>query len=96
MKIITKTLAATLAAGAMLLSGVSAAQATSVSREGGSWNYGVTGKYTYSNYHHSTRTHKATACGSGCAYAGWTSPGAWANAQAISALGGNTAFYDVK
>lgn len=38
----------------------------------------------------------ATACGANCDYASWTSPGYWANARAISAIGGNTAYYDVK
>lgn len=91
---ITKALAATIVGGSLALGGVTTAQAVSV--EGGTWNYGVTGKYTYSDYQHNTRTHKATACGTGCAYAAWTSPGVWAKAQAISAIGGNTAFYDVK
>jgi lactococcin 972 family bacteriocin len=94
MKILTKALAATVVAGALLVGGTTAAQAVSV--EGGTWNYGVTGKYTYSDYYHAKRTHKATACGANCDYASWTSPGYWANARAISAIGGNTAYYDVK
>ncbi|MGH1525562.1 lactococcin 972 family bacteriocin [Leifsonia sp. L25] len=96
MEIWTKAVASTAVAGALLVGGATAAQATSVSVEGGTWNYGVTGKYTYSDYLHKSRTHKSTACGAGCAYASWTSPGAWSKAQAISAIGGNTAYYDVK
>lgn len=96
MKIWTKALATTAVAGALLVGGVTAAQATTVSAEGGTWDYGVSGKYTYSNYQHNSRTHKSTACGTGCAYAGWANPRVMAKAQAVSAIGGNTAFYDVK
>ncbi|WP_185276373.1 lactococcin 972 family bacteriocin [Leifsonia shinshuensis] len=94
MKILMKALATVAVTGGLLAGGATAAQAVSV--EGGTWNYGVTGKYTYSNYQHNSRDHKATACGSGCDYAGWKTPRVEARAQAISAIGGNTAFYDVR
>ena len=96
MKILTKALATTAVAGALIAGGATTAQATTVSVEGGTWDYGLTGKYTYSNYQHNSRDHKATACGAGCDYAGWAKPRVAAKAQAISAIGGNTAFYDVK
>ncbi|MGK9147496.1 lactococcin 972 family bacteriocin [Plantibacter flavus] len=81
---------------AVLVLGGGAAAHAVTPPEGGSWNYGVSGLYTYSNYLHDARVHKATACGAGCATTGWVSPGTWANARTASALGGNTAYYDVR
>lgn len=95
MRKLTKIIATAAATAALLTVGVTAASAVTPP-EGGTWNYGVTGKYTYSNYLHNTRTHKATAVGATTAVTAWTSPGVWANAQALSAVGGNKAYYDVK
>ena len=94
MKKFIKVIATAGTTAALLTVGVTAANA--VSAEGGTWNYGVTGKYIYSNYLHNSRTHKATAVGATTAITAWTSPGIWANAQAISAIAGNKAYYDVK
>jgi lactococcin 972 family bacteriocin len=95
MKSLARAFATTAVVAGLLVVGTTSAQAATPP-EGGTWNYGVTGKYTYSNYHHSSRIHKATACGVGCVTSGWIAPNYWASAQAISALGGNTAYYDVK
>jgi lactococcin 972 family bacteriocin len=94
MKNATKALAAAAATISLFFAG-NAAQAVTPP-EGGTWNYGVTGKYTYSNYLHNSREHKATACGVGCDYSGWVQPTKPANAQTICAPGGNTAFYNVR
>lgn len=93
---LARMLAITATTAALLTVGTTAAQAASESREGGTWNYGVTGKYTYSDYFHKSRTHKSTAVGVNTVVAPWTSPGVWSKAQAICALGGNKAYYDVK
>lgn len=94
MKSLTKALAIATTAAALLTVGATAAQA--VSAEGGTWNYGVTGKYTYSDYLHGSRVHKSTAVGANTVITPWTSAGVWSKAQAISAIGGNKAYYDLK
>ena len=98
MRTLAKVLATAATTAALLTVGVTAAQAgtTTAYPEGGTWKYGVTGSYTFSNYLHKTRTHKSTAVGANTKISPWTSPGVWSNAQAISALGGNKAYYDVK
>jgi lactococcin 972 family bacteriocin len=98
MQSLTKVLAITAATAALLAIGVTTAQAatTAYPSEGGTWKYGVTGSYITSDYLHNTRTHKSTAVGVNTVIAAWTSPGVWSKAKAISALGGNKAYYDVK
>ncbi|TFC48916.1 lactococcin 972 family bacteriocin [Cryobacterium shii] len=92
-------------ATALVLSGAMAASATTTYPEGGTWNYGVrsggiygSGGQVYSEYQHTSRTHKATACGyGGCAYSGWKSPSALASAYwSPMASSGNNAYYDVQ
>jgi len=97
MKVLTKALVAAAATAALLVAGTTAASATTVyPSEGGTWNYAVGGKYTTSDYLHGSRTHKSTAVGVNTVISAWTSAGAWSRTQAISALGGNKAYYDVK
>ena len=98
MKSLTKVLAIAATTAALLAVGVTTAQAatTSYPPEGGTWKYGVSGSYTTSDYLHNTRTHKSTAVGANTVITAWTSPGVWSKAKAISALGGNKAYYDVK
>lgn len=93
---LTKAIATAAATAALLTVGVTAANATTAYPEGGTWNYGVTGSYTTSDYFHGSRTHKSTAVGATTAISAWTSPGVWSRAKAISAIGGNKAYYDVK
>lgn len=86
---------------ALLGGGLSAGAAfatTEYPPEGGTWDYGVTPLYVYSNYYHGTRTHKSTACSNaGCAYSGWVSAGSTSYATMNpSTFGGNEAFYDVR
>ncbi len=98
MRTLAKVLATAATTAALLTVGVTAAQAgtTTAYPEGGTWKYGVTGSYTFSEYLHNTRSHKSTAIGTNTVTTPWTSPGFWAKAQAINALGGNKAYYDVK
>ncbi|WP_295128068.1 lactococcin 972 family bacteriocin [uncultured Leifsonia sp.] len=97
MKSLAKALAITATTAALVTLGATAAQATTAyPSEGGTWNYGVSGKYTTSDYLHNTRTHKSTAVGHNTVVSASTSPGVWSKAQAISAVGGNKAYYDVK
>ncbi|SEA32841.1 lactococcin 972 family bacteriocin [Leifsonia sp. 21MFCrub1.1] len=96
MKKITKVVATAAATIVLLSFGVTTANATTAYPEGGTWNYGVSGSYTTSDYYHGSRTHKSTAVGATTSITAWTSPGVWARAKAISALGGNKAYYDVK
>lgn len=98
MKSLTKVLATAAATAALLTVGVTGAQAaiTTAYPEGGTWKYGVSGKYTTSDYLHNSRTHKSTAVGANTVISSWTSPKIWSTTQAISAVGGNKAYYDVK
>ncbi|NEN05376.1 lactococcin 972 family bacteriocin [Diaminobutyricibacter tongyongensis] len=98
MKSLTKVLALAAATAALLTVGVTGAQAaiTTAYPEGGTWKYGVSGKYTTSDYLHNSRVHRSTAVGVNTVSSYWIKPGSWSYTQAISALGGNKAYYDVQ
>jgi lactococcin 972 family bacteriocin len=97
----TRNILGTAVVLALLSGGLAAGAAfatTEYPAEGGTWNYGVTATYVYSNYYLGSRTHKSTACSNaGCAYSGWVSAGSTSYAtMSPSTLGGNTAYYNVR
>jgi len=96
MRKLTKAIATAAVTATLLTAGVTAADATTAYPEGGTWNYGVTGSHTISDHYHGSRTHTSTAVGATTSITAWTSPGVWSRSKAISALGGNKAYYDVK
>jgi len=81
-----------------------AALATTTYPEGGTFKYGVgndpcAAAYTCSQYHHPSRTHNATACGSlnsSCASSPWVSGGNWAKVNILKYASGNRAYYNFK
>ncbi|WP_345761903.1 lactococcin 972 family bacteriocin [Diaminobutyricibacter sp. McL0608] len=90
------------AAAAMVSLPVTAANAstTSTNAGGGLWQYGVdsglVGK-VFSNYHHATKNHTATACDGSLAHTckqAAAIKGAWAKASTNKSNGGNTAFWN--
>ncbi|MBX3098325.1 MAG: lactococcin 972 family bacteriocin [Salinibacterium sp.] len=98
MKVGKKLVGVGVAAAALVLLPVAGALATTVNVGGGLWSYGTTIDTVYSNYHHGSLYHSATACHSGwvdrCHQAS-ASAGAWANASnAKSPWGGNTAYWN--
>ena len=93
-----KLIGAVAIAAALVVLPVTAAGATTEYVGGGLWTYGTTLDTVYSNYHHQTKYHTATACHGGffdqCRQAAAT-PGAWANAvHAKTWIGGNTAYWN--
>ncbi|MCJ1672650.1 MULTISPECIES: lactococcin 972 family bacteriocin [unclassified Rathayibacter] len=95
-----------LVAGGILAGGaVSASAVTERPSEGGVWDHGTrsggiygSGGQVYSEYQHSGKSHKATACGHrGCAYSGWQPSSTLAVAHwSPLRASGNTAYYDVR
>lgn len=81
--------------GALVLAPAGAALATTVSVGGGLWTYGVSWPNVYSNYHHGSKYHSATACSSSwqCVQAS-AAPGAWANASKYQSLNQNTSYWN--
>ncbi len=90
------------AAAAMVALPVTAANASSTSTNagGGLWQYGVEAGlvgHVYSNYHHSSKNHTATACDGSIAHTckqAAAIKGAWAKAATNKSNGGNTAFWN--
>ena len=86
------------AVAALVLLPVAAAAADVVYVGGGLWSYGVTAATVYSNYHHPSRYHSATACNAGAfdqCHQSAAAAGAWASAvNAKSLFGGNTAYWN--
>ena len=96
-----KIFAAVLVAGALSVAPAMAASADSTTVEvaGGLWQYGVENGTVFSNFHHPTRSHTATAC-DGAIFMECVQTAAVANAWARAStgatwLGGNTAYYNV-
>ncbi|MBN9238409.1 MAG: hypothetical protein BGO97_01900 [Micrococcales bacterium 70-64] len=93
-----KLVCAAAAVAALVLLPVAAAQATSESVGGGFWTYGTNSTEVYSNYHHPSLYHTATACNAGVydkCHQVAAEPGAWARASnALSWLGGNRAYWN--
>ena len=85
------------AVAALVLLPVGVAAAETVQAGGGLWSYGVTTDVVYSNYHHPSLYHTATACNGGwfdqCRQAA-AAAGAWANASSARSLTGNTAYWN--
>jgi lactococcin 972 family bacteriocin len=82
--------------GALLCTPAVAASATTASVGGGFWSYGVTSSTVYSNYHHPSRYHTATACngslGSPCLQVA-AAAGAWANSSLPKSIVSNSAYW---
>jgi len=91
-----KVAAAFAVAAALTLAPAAAAMATTVPAGGGLWSYGVAWPNVYSNYHHPTRYHSATACSSSysCVQAA-AAGGSWANASKYQSLADNSAYWNV-
>ncbi|HJD51383.1 MAG TPA: lactococcin 972 family bacteriocin [Candidatus Rothia avistercoris] len=87
---------ATLALGASLFAGATAANAAQVSAGGGTWDYGVSyvTMTTWSNYHHPTRAHGSTACNKNACKVSDTVPrDVWSKAAIKATWGGNTSYW---
>jgi len=82
-------------AGVLVVAPVAAAGATTVAVGGGLWTYGVDWQNVFSNYHHSTKYHSATACSSSwdCRQVS-AAPGAWANASKYRSIADNSAYWN--
>lgn len=82
-------------AAALTMVPATAALATTVSVGGGLWSYGVSWPNVYSNYHHGSLYHSATACSSSsdCVQVA-AAAGAWANASKYQSCCYNTAYWN--
>jgi hypothetical protein len=65
---------------------------------GGKWRHGVDNKYVWSQYKHSSKTHKTTVRGAGGKYStsDWVKKGVVAKASWEKAVTGNKAWADTK
>ena len=100
-----KTLLVGLVAAALAVAPAAAATAAvtgtnATNAGGGMWQYGITGTLSgtvYSNYHHATKYHTATACDGAlfktCKQSA-AAAGSWAKAATVKSNGGNTAFWN--
>lgn len=92
------TVAPVSAASAVAPKTVAASGDNALTVGGGTWQYGTTSASVYSNYHHPTKSHTATAC-DGSIFQGCTQAvavkGNWARASRTKTfIGGNTAFWN--
>lgn len=93
---VTKVAASIDLAVGLVAGGAAAANATTVSAGGGTWDYGVSywTLVVWSNYYHSTSAHYSTACSSSACTRSATEPGGvWSNASRTASWGGNTAYW---
>lgn len=101
MKRLTKVIVGASLALGFACAGSTAANATVAYPEGGTWDYGVrwvggSNNQVYSDYHHSKRTHKSTACSTaGCVASGWKPVNVWALSTRGASDWGNVSYYDV-
>lgn len=102
MKLKIRAIATAAIVGALVLGAPLAAEAQTIKKVGGgTWTYGVyepaSTAFVYSDYRHSSKTHKATACSrSACAATSWKAPRTIARAERVASMSGNTAFWDTK
>lgn len=89
-----KVLSSVLISGTILTSAVTAFADTVNTPSGGRWDYGVGGGIVWSNYYHSSLTHKSTAVGKTTYASEWKLPGYKSYASTSSASWGNKAYYD--
>ncbi|MBU6112863.1 lactococcin 972 family bacteriocin [Mammaliicoccus lentus] len=61
--------------------------AAQINTSGGTWNYGVSSKYVWSNYYHGSKAHYSKVKGSYWSSSGYTSKGYWSKASATKAPG---------
>lgn len=96
MKARYKALTGVLAAGALTagaLLGAGPANAYVSYPEGGTWDYGNSGR-TWSDYHHPSKLHRSTACNSvTCLRSADTGRGSWSRASVSWTVTGNTWYY---
>lgn len=82
---------------AVTLGAVSPASAVKEKVGGGSWEHGFSGVMVYSNYYHSTKTHRSSVTTQFDYYSsGWKSAGLVSYASLQSSLQGNQANWDVQ
>lgn len=68
----------------IIASGAGIVKAYQVNVDGGSWNYGVSDTYVWSNYYHGKKAHYTTVQGRRWASSGYTNRGRWAKVSAES------------
>ena len=91
---IRKSLAA-VAIGASAMTAVAAPAVAVVQVGGGSWDYGVNAFWNWSNYYHPNNNHRSSVETSGIVHrSACTSPGNWSHVQTVSALSGNSAYWN--
>ncbi|OJX75264.1 lactococcin 972 family bacteriocin [Leifsonia sp. 71-9] len=96
MRIRGRIISTALAAGALtagaLLSAAPASAYVSYP-EGGTWDYGNSGR-TWSDYHHPSKLHRSTACNSyTCLRSADAARGSWSRASVAWTVTGNTWYY---
>lgn len=96
MKLKNKVVSMALAAGALTIGatlGATPANAYTSYPEGGTWDYGNSGK-TWSNYYHGSKKHRSTACNSyTCLRSADAAKGNWSYASVSWTVTGNTWYY---
>lgn len=71
----------------ILTAGFESVKAYQVNINGGTWNYGVSSRYVWSNYYHGSKSHYSTVRGSYWSRSGYTFKGRWSRASAQKAPG---------
>ena len=96
MKLRNRVVSTVLAAGALTIGatlGAAPANAYISYPEGGTWDYGNSGK-TWSNYHHGSKTHRSTACNSyTCLRSADAGRRNWSYSSVAWTVTGNTWYY---
>ncbi|MBF0772932.1 lactococcin 972 family bacteriocin [Mammaliicoccus sciuri] len=66
----------------IIASGAGIVKAYQVNVDGGTWNYGVSSQYVWSNYYHGKKTHYTSVRGRYWATSGYTPKGRWSKISA--------------
>ncbi|MER6250525.1 lactococcin 972 family bacteriocin [Streptomyces sp. NPDC001584] len=82
-----------LAAVALVVAAATPALAASVKTGGGTWNYGVSGGYVWSNYYHETACHSSSVQGDYYSSSGNVGAAAWSQASATDKWSGNQSWW---
>ncbi|MCJ1783505.1 lactococcin 972 family bacteriocin [Mammaliicoccus sciuri] len=82
----------------IIASGAGIVKAYQVNVDGGSWNYGVSDTYVWSNYYHGKKAHYSTVIGANKFSSGYTPKGRWSKASSVRRPGwqiwkANKAYY---
>ncbi|MBM6630033.1 lactococcin 972 family bacteriocin [Mammaliicoccus vitulinus] len=70
-----------------ITSSVGIVKAYQVNVNGGTWNYGISNKYVWSNYYHGSKAHYSTAIGRYKSTSGYTPRRSWSKASAVKRPG---------